>query len=105
MGPHEEKGTTAEVDHTLDDLRRQLVRSQDEVASLRRLLHRLVIGAASCLESEASPELLAEVEAAVGAPWPAPTELILAGLRLDRCSVAVGAALPVSSDIRRGLET
>ncbi len=59
----------AAFDHTTDDLRRQLVRSQDEIASLRGLLHRVVIEAATCLESEASRELLEEVEAAVGAPW------------------------------------
>jgi hypothetical protein len=59
----------AEVDHTLDDLRRQLVRAQDEIASLRGLLHRVVIEAATRLESDASRELLVEVEAAVGAPW------------------------------------
>jgi hypothetical protein len=59
----------ADVDHTRDDLRRQLVRSQDEIASLRGLLNRLVIEAASCLEGEASHELLAQAEAAAGVPW------------------------------------
>jgi hypothetical protein len=60
------------------------VRSQDEVARLRGLLHRLVIETASCLEGEASHELLAEAEAAAGVPWRLSQQMI-AG-----CSTSAG---------------
>jgi hypothetical protein len=54
---------------TVDQLGRQLVEAHDEIARLRRLLSRALKEAPNGLYSEASNELVAEIEAAAGPPW------------------------------------
>jgi hypothetical protein len=57
------------MDPSVDQLRRQLVQAHDEIDRMRALLRRVITEAADCLDSEASTELLGEIDAAVGPEW------------------------------------
>jgi hypothetical protein len=57
------------MDPTVDQLRRQLVEAHDEIVRLRALLRRALKEAPNGLYSEASNELVAQIEAAAGPPW------------------------------------
>jgi hypothetical protein len=57
------------MDPTVDQLRRQLVQAHDEIDRLRALLSRALKEAPNGLYLEASNELVAQIEAAVGTPW------------------------------------
>lgn len=59
----------ANMDPTVDQVRKQLVEAHDEIDRLRALLRRLLTEAPNGLQAEASYELLAQVEASAGQQW------------------------------------
>ena len=59
----------ANMDPTVDQVRKQLVEARDEIDRLRALFRRLLNEAPNGLQAEASYELLAQVEAAAGPQW------------------------------------
>ena len=89
------------MDPTLDQLRKQLVEAHDENDRLRALLRRVLNEMPISLHSEASHELVAQIEASAGAQWRAvpgtampkgvSTEVLAKRLhKLDQANVRLG---------------
>ncbi len=96
------------MDPTVDQLGRQLVEAHDEIDRLRALLRRALNEAPNGLYSEASNELLGQIEAAVGPQWRvspivslprgAPTQAL--AKRLDKLEQVHGRLGDIATRIR-----